>query len=115
MENIDEMLRRAIDCIKCAVDSNEMIGKPITASDGNIILPVSRLSYGFVVGAGEYGDKKDKADNYPYTGAAGGGVTVTPVGFVVCGRDKRYINAERPTDGKWTELLRAVVNTLKRD
>lgn len=114
MENIDEMLKRAIDCIKGAVRSDEMIGVPITTSDGSIILPVSKLSYGFVVGAGEYGSKKDRADNYPYTGVAGGGVTLTPVGFVLCGRDKRYINVENATDNKWVDLLKAVANTFKK-
>lgn len=110
--DLDDMLKSAIENIKSAIKSEEIVGTPIVGEDGSIILPVSKLSYGFVVGGGEYGKQKP----YPYTGASGGGVTVTPIGFLVCGsRDKRFISASAEQPSKLAEWIKTAVNTAKRD
>ncbi len=115
MENLDEMLKRTVESVKHAVESDDIVGKPIVTSDGSVVLPVNRLSYGFVVGGGEYGDS-DKNSDYPYTAACGGGVTITPVGFLVCGRDKKFISADKSeSSSKWLDLLKGVADTLKEE
>lgn len=111
---LDEMLKRAIECVRSAVGSDEIIGKPILSADGSVILPVSKLSYGFVSGGGEYGQQED--GKLPYAGATGGGVTVTPMGFFVCGREKRFVAlGESTPESKWSELLKAITNALKKE
>ena len=111
---LDEMLKRTIECIRGAVESDEIVGRPILAADGSVILPVSKLSYGFVSGGGEYGEAEQ--NRLPYAGASGGGVTVTPLGFLICGREKRFISLDQSTsDGNWSDLLRAALATLKKE
>ena len=56
----------------------ELFGAEIT------VVPVSRVSFGFVAGGGEYGER-GVGENYPFAGGAGAGVTLQPVGFLVCG------------------------------
>jgi len=116
MNNLDEMLKRTVDSVRHAVEEDEVIGKPFVANDGTVILPVNKLSYGFVVGGGEYGSVKDKALEYPYSAATGGGVTLTPVGFLICGREKRFVSVDKSeSTGKWVELLGSVIDTIKND
>ena len=111
---IDEMLNRTIECIKSAVESDEIVGKPILAGDGSIILPVSKLSYGFVSGGGEYGELEE--NRLPYAGVSGGGMTVTPLGFLICGREKKFVSMDgSENESRWTELLRTVLKSVKKE
>ena len=64
--------------IREMVDSNTIVGEPITTPDGVTLLPVSRLSFGFGCGGGDYG--KQAAQN---GAAAGAGVRVEPMAFLV--------------------------------
>lgn len=115
MENLDEMLKRTVESVKHAVESDDIIGKPIVTSDGSVVLPVNKLSYGFVVGGGEYGSV-EKNTQYPHSAACGGGVTITPVGFLICGREKRFISVDKSeSSSKWIDLLKCVADTLKED
>lgn len=115
MENLDELLKRTVESVKHAAESDDIIGKPITAMDGTVVLPVNKWSYGFVVGGGEYGSA-DKSAEYPYSAACGGGVTITPVGFLICGREKKFISVDKSESAsKWLDLLRGVADTLKQE
>ena len=58
----------------------------IAASDGSTIIPVSRVSFGFVAGGGDGRDAPQNADS-PFAGGGGAGVSVQPVGFLVVGQD----------------------------
>lgn len=111
---LDEMLQRTVECIKSAVQSDEIVGKPIVSADGSVILPVSKLSYGFVCGGGEYGEIEQ--NRLPYAGASGGGVTVTPLGFLICGREKKFVSLDgSASESKWSELLRTAINSFKKE
>ena len=69
----------ALQRIKEMVDSNTIIGEPITTPDGVTVIPVSRVSFGFGAGGGDYG----KTDTAHFGGGAGAGVKVDPVAFLV--------------------------------
>lgn len=118
MRDLDEILQKTIDRMRAVSDCEAVCGKPVTAQDGTVMIPVSKVSCGFVAGGGEYGlgqDKSASAEAYPCAAASGGGITVTPLGFLVCGREKRFISvsAAEKEEG-WKELLRAAVNAVKR-
>ena len=64
------------------VDSNTIIGKPITTEDGITILPVSKVSFGFASGGTDFNGKN--ADNKDlFGGGSGAGVNIQPVAFLV--------------------------------
>ena len=44
----------AMEKIKELVDSNTIIGEPITMADGTLILPVSKVSFGFASGGSDF-------------------------------------------------------------
>ena len=44
---IQGLMNVTMDKIRQMVDSNTIVGKPITTEDGTTILPVSKVSFGF--------------------------------------------------------------------
>ncbi|MHB8158052.1 MAG: spore germination protein GerW family protein, partial [Desulfocucumaceae bacterium] len=58
--------------------------------DGTVIIPVSRVSFAFGAGGGEFESKagedgKDREQSPLFGGGSGAGVSVQPVGFLVVG------------------------------
>lgn len=88
---INGLMDTTLDKIKSMVDVNTIIGSPITSPDGTIIIPVSKVSYGFASGGT---DIRAKKDNQPpaFGGGSGAGVTINPVGFLAVYRgDVKFI------------------------
>lgn len=78
---INGLMDTTLDKIKSMVDVNTIIGEPVTSPDGTIIIPVSKVSYGFASGGS---DIRPKRENMPPTfgGGSGAGVSINPVGFL---------------------------------
>ena len=76
--SISAMMEASMGKIREMVDSNTVVGEPITTADGVTLIPVSRLSFGFGCGGGDYGKQQDKLG----AGAAAG-VRVEPMAFLV--------------------------------
>lgn len=76
----------SMESIREMVDVNTVIGDPVKTQDGSTIIPISRVSFGFVAGGGEYagGAAQPQADSLPFAGGSGAGVSVNPMGFLVC-------------------------------
>ena len=75
-----------MESIREMVDVNTVVGDPVKTQDGSTIIPISRVSFGFVAGGGEYagGLAQPQDSSLPFAGGAGAGVSVHPVGFLVC-------------------------------
>lgn len=67
--------------IKQMVDINTIVGDPITAPDGTMIIPISKISYGFASGGSDFACKQNPDKDF-FGGGAGAGVTITPVAFL---------------------------------
>ena len=84
MENLEkktplnDMMDTAMGKIREMVDSNSIIGEPITTPDGVTVIPISRVSFGFGTGGGDYGTAKTN-----FGGGAGAAVKVDPVAFLI--------------------------------
>jgi sporulation protein YtfJ len=91
-------MKTAMENIKEMVDVNTIIGEPVETADGNTIIPVSKVGFGFAAGGSEFQAgqkfsvseerKRDSSEggsgkSYPFGGGSGGGVSITPVGFIV--------------------------------
>ena len=82
---IKDVLDTAMDNLKPLIDSNIIIGKTIKSGDMEIV-PITKVTLGFVSGGGEYySELKEirKETEYPFSGGCGGGVSVQPIGFLV--------------------------------
>lgn len=93
---IEALMKTAMESIQQMVDVNTIVGDPVEAPDGTIIIPVSKVACGFAAGGSEFpppeGEKKNEEDKQtpppaplPFGGGSGAGVSVQPVGFLVVG------------------------------
>ena len=82
---INRVIETAMKNLSGLVDVNTVIGKPMKTEDGSLIIPVSKVTLGFMTGGGEYGEvkvmKKDRA--IPFAGGSGAIVSMKPTGFLV--------------------------------
>lgn len=70
----------SVEKIRSMVDTDTMIGNPITCQDGITVIPVSKISIGFASGGSDLPSRTNK--DY-FGGGAGAGMSVKPVGFLV--------------------------------
>jgi len=90
-----------MDGIRSMADANTVIGEAITTANGTTIIPVSKLSMGYVSGGLDYNSKKAEEKATPprnYGGAGGSGLTVSPVAFLVVDPDGsvEMLNVNQP-------------------
>ena len=77
---LNDLMESSMSKIREMVDSNTIIGQPIATADGVTLIPVSRLSFGFGCGGGDYGKQ---AGSSHFGGGSTAGVRVEPVAFLV--------------------------------
>jgi sporulation protein YtfJ len=80
-------MKTAMESIKDMIDVNTIIGDAVETPDGTVIIPISRVAFGFAAGGGDYEPEEasDKVNpSHPFGGGSGAGVSVKPVGFLVC-------------------------------
>lgn len=76
---VNKIMESTLDKMREMVDVSTIIGEPIVTGDTTLI-PVSKVSYGFSSGGTDLPSKQNKE---LFGGAGGGGVSITPVAFIV--------------------------------
>ena len=91
---VNNLLGASMDKINEMLDVNTVVGDPISTPDGTVILPISKVSYGFASGGSDLPSKAHPEKSY-FGGGAGAGVTVTPLGFLaVSGGNVRLLQID---------------------
>ena len=65
--------------LRTLIDVNTIIGDSITTPDGTVIIPVSKVTFGYGMGGSDLPTDKREA----FGGATAGGVTIQPIAFLV--------------------------------
>jgi len=94
---IEGLVGVSLGQIKDMLGINTIVGEPIHTPSGDTILPISRVGVGFVAGGSELRMEQDAekdhnhqhgisaSHNMPFGGGSGGGVSITPIAFLVVG------------------------------
>ncbi len=118
-DSIYNLIEGAMEKIKTIVDSSTVIGDKVVTEDGTIIIPISRVSVGYVVGGGEYADLSARrvANHFPMAGGSSGGMSVTPVGFLVESKGEiKFINVENKSLYQTVlNLFNVLINKIQED
>ncbi len=85
---INGIMDCAMENLKSMVDVNTIIGEPVTTSDGTVMIPVSKVSFGLAAGGSEFSSKKNTDSGHPFGGGVGAGVTISPVAFLIANKDQ---------------------------
>ena len=106
--DISGIVTAIMEQIKETIRSETVIGEPVQAED-SVIIPVSRVTFGFGVGGGE-GDPHD-----PKRGsgsATGCGATIEPVAFVIVSKGKAQILPLKSREATLTHIIDLVPSLL---
>ena len=113
MNNFGSFFSDTMSKLKELVDVDTIVGKPIETSDGTTLIPVSKVTFGYVAGGTE---------NQPATsgraGAANGtGVSITPIAFIVISNGNvRMIYVDPPSNttvDKIIDLMPEAIDKIK--
>lgn len=91
---IEGLMQAAMTSIKDMVDVNTIIGDPIETNNSIVIIPISKVCFGFASGGSEFNEEtieeykmKEKEEEIqyklPFGGGSGAGVSINPVAFLV--------------------------------
>jgi len=117
-ESLQSLVSATMESIQQMVDVNTVVGDAIETPQGVVIVPVSRVSFGFIVGgsdwepdgsagSGQQGQMKDKT----FGGGSGAGVTVQPVGFLVVSEEDIHL-IPVDEDNPYIQLLHLLPDVL---
>lgn len=118
---IENIMGTTMENLKEMIDVSTVVGAPVSAGEGVTVIPVSRVSFGFVAGGGEYDCKPtplpldESAQPLPFAGGTGAGVTVSPVAFLmVSGEQVRLLPAVNSTPiDRLVEMIPQIVKDVK--
>ena len=118
---IENITSNTMENLKKMIDVDTVVGNPVQSVDGITILPISRVSFGFVTGGGEYAGTAAASKSagalpeLPFAGGTGAGVSVMPIGFLVVGQGNvKLIPAQHNTPiDRLIELVPQAIADIK--
>ena len=84
---INNLMGTVMENIKGMVDVNTIIGDPVETSNGTMIIPISKVGFGFAAGGSDI-PTKNPTETKPFGGGSGAGVSISPIGFLVIPADQ---------------------------
>ncbi|MDQ0492055.1 MULTISPECIES: GerW family sporulation protein [Paenibacillus] len=115
---IQGLMQTAMENIKAMVDVNTIVGEAVETPDGSVILPISKVGFGFAAGGSDFnvdeevhtssaaGNHSGK-EGHPFGGGSGGGVSIQPIAFLVVGKQGAQIV---PLDNQ-THLIEKIIDS----
>lgn len=79
---IEGMMNCSVEKMREIINADTIIGNSITTPDGTIVIPVSKVTYGFASGGSDFSSSNCK-DKEMFGGGNGVGVSIIPVAFLV--------------------------------
>mgnify|MGYP004495558271 FL=1 len=91
---IEGLMNTAMNNLRDMIDVNTIIGDSIETANGTVIIPISKVSFGFAAGGSEFnmstleetkrsGSDEETKHALPFGGGSGAGVHIEPIGFLV--------------------------------
>ena len=110
---INNLMGTVMENLKGMIDVNTIVGDPVETSNGTMIIPISKVGFGFAAGGSEIPTKTpgDKA----FGGGSGAGVSITPIGFLVVTQEQIKMvpvsSGNTPID-KLVDYITVVINKV---
>lgn len=111
---IQGLMYTAMQSIKEMIDVNTIVGDAVQAPDGTVIIPISKVGLGFAVGGSDYPSAKDGGDRTMFGGGSGGGVSITPVAFMVVGGGQIRMMPANPDTNIYDRILDMVPSAIDK-
>lgn len=114
---IKDLMSSSMNDLSDMTDVNAVVGKPIYTPDGTTVIPICKVTMGFMTGGGEYGEvrqlKNDK--DSPFAGGSGAVISMKPVGFLTSNNDGvRLISTDKDVYTKLFETAEEFFEKIKK-
>ena len=113
-----DMINASLSNIKSMLDANTIIGDPIVTPSGTTLIPVSKISVGYVSGGLDYKKKDDKESSKDvpanFGGGGGTGISVSPVAFIVINSEGKAEMLSISNPAGPTDAASQIVNLVDR-
>lgn len=110
---IEGLMDTTLEKIRQMVDINSIVGDPITSPDGTIIIPISKISYGFASGGTDL-PAKVQTDKEFFGGGTGAGVTINPVAFLTISQGNVKLLRVDPGNTSVDRIIELVPDLMDR-
>lgn len=114
---IESLVYTSLKNLEEIVDVNTIIGNPLKTTHGETIIPVSKVSFGFAAGGTQFLNNANAIENtYPFGGGSGGGVSITPVAFLVVGKEGvnvKHLSEDVHVLDKVMDLIPSAIEKMK--
>lgn len=114
---IKDLMSSSMNDLSEMTDVNAVVGKPIYTPDGTTVIPICKVTMGFMTGGGEYGEVR-QLKNYkdsPFAGGSGAVISMKPVGFLTSNNDGvRLISTDKDVYTKLFETAEEFFEKIKK-
>ena len=109
---MSEIIEASVNSLKSIAGADTIIGAPINTPSGTTVIPVSKLSLGYVTGGIDYVSKSDKPDKN-FGGGGGTGISMTPICFLVIDKEGK-VEILNVGEEKYSDPIGDVVGLVER-
>lgn len=114
---IKDLMSSSMNDLSDMTDVNAVVGKPIYTPDGTTVIPICKVTMGFMTGGGEYGEvrqlKNDK--DSPFAGGSGAVISMKPIGFLTSNNDGvRLISTDKDVYTRLFETAEEFFEKIKK-
>ena len=111
---IHNLMKISMENIKQMVDVDTIVGNPVNTESGDMIIPISKVAFGFAAGGSEFESttNTNSDQNPPFGGGSGGGVSITPIAFLVVNQQGVEIKHLEERTHLYERLLEQVPKTV---
>ncbi len=114
---IKDVMEETLNNLNKIINVNTVIGEEIKTEDGDLIIPISKITVAIISGGGEYGKVsifKNEQD-LPYSAGNGSVINIKPTGFLIKEKNNK-IKLLSTDDGIYEKLLNKtddIINLFK--
>lgn len=104
---LSDIIKTSLDGIKDFTALNGIMGNAINTPSGVTVIPISKISIGFLNGGVDFGQKKQISGSQSFGLGGGTGMQMTPLAFLVVGKNAEVnmISVNEGTGGSIGQAL----------
>ena len=115
-QNLNDIMSTTMGKIKDIDDANTIVGTPITTPEGIMLIPISKVTFGFAAGGADSASEQPTTGGIHFGGGSGAGAAIVPVAFLMInGENVKMIPVAAPactTVDRAIELVPQVIDRV---
>lgn len=115
---LHSLMKASMENLKQIIDVDSIVGEPVKTEQGETIIPVSKVTFGFAAGGSDFETSKTSTGDRPFGGGTGGGVSITPIAFLVVnkhGVELKHVEEKTHLIEKILEQVPKAINSIAEE